>query len=56
MKKLFYMIIEPLKSFANRNFSEKFSVIYHKNKWIAYMVSLLITVVILTLAYVIPNL
>lgn len=56
MKKLFYLIIEPLKAFANRNFAEKLSTIYNKNKWIAYVLSIILTIVVLFLAYIIPNL
>ncbi len=56
IKKLFITIIEPLKSFANRNFAEKLSVFYHKNKWISYVIALLITLILLFLNYVLPNL
>ncbi len=56
MNRLIALIIEPLKTFSNRNFAERLSALYSKNKWIAYVLSLLITIVILGLAYIIPNL
>jgi len=56
IKKFFFIIIEPLKSFANRNFAEKLSVFYHKHKWISYLLAFLATIVLLVLNYVLPNL
>ena len=56
IKKFFTIIIEPLKSFANRNFAEKLSVFYHKHKWISYLLAFLATIVLLVLNYVLPNL
>ncbi len=56
IKKILTLIFEPIRAFSNRNFAEKLSIYYSKNKWIAFVLSLLITLVIFTLAYVLPNL
>jgi hypothetical protein len=56
LKKIFKLIIEPLNFLANRKFAEKTSVYFSKNKWAAYVVALVFTIIILVLMYIIPNL
>ncbi|MFH0767664.1 MAG: hypothetical protein ABH890_05910 [Bacillota bacterium] len=56
IKKVLALIFEPLRSFSNRNFAEKLSVFYHKNKWIAYVLAILLTAIMVFLAYILPNL
>jgi hypothetical protein len=55
-KKLLNIILEPLKAFANRNFAEKTAIYFSKNKWMIYVLSFLLTVLMLVLFYVVPNL
>lgn len=56
IKKLLTLIFEPLRAFSNRNFAEKLSAFYAKNKWISVFLALLITLVVVFFAYVFPNL
>jgi hypothetical protein len=56
LKKLLKLIVEPLNFLANRKLAEKTSVYFSKNKWVAYVVALAFTLIILVLMYVIPNL
>ncbi len=56
IKKLLTFIFEPLRAFSNRNFAEKLSLFYQKNKWISVFLALLITLVIVFFTYVFPNL
>jgi len=56
IKKILKLIIEPLNYLANRKFAEKTSVYFSKNKWVAYVVALAFTFIILVLMYIIPNL
>jgi hypothetical protein len=55
MKRLFTLIVEPLKFFASRNFAEKLSVYFSKNKVMTYLVAFVITVIIIFFAYILPN-
>ncbi|MDI6452155.1 hypothetical protein [Peloplasma aerotolerans] len=55
MKRIMNIFLEPLKAFANRNFAEKVSIYFSKNKWFTYVVSVIITLIILFFAYVLPN-
>ena len=52
LKKLFTLIFEPLKAFANRNLAEKIAMFFSKNKWMTYVLSVVITVIILLMFYV----
>jgi hypothetical protein len=55
-KKLLNILLEPLKAFANRNFAEKTAVYFSKNKWMIYVLSVIVTIIMLALFYVVPNL
>jgi len=55
LKKFLTLIFEPLKAFSNRNIAEKTATYFNKNKWLAYVVSIVITLAILVIKYVIPN-
>jgi len=55
MKKILTLFVEPLKFFASRNFAEKVSVYFSKNKIMTYFVSFLITAIIIFFAYILPN-
>jgi hypothetical protein len=55
-KKLLNILLEPLKAFANRNFAEKTAIYFSKNKWMVYVLSVIVTLVMLALFYVVPNL
>jgi len=52
IKKILTFIFEPLRAFANRNIAEKTSTFFSKNKWMIYVVSFLITLVVLVITYV----
>ena len=52
MKKILTLIFEPLKAFANRNLAEKISSFFFKQKWMIYVLSLIITVLILVITYI----
>ena len=56
LKKLMNIILEPLKAFANRNFAEKTAIYFSKNKWMIYVLSFIVTLIMLALFYVVPNL
>ncbi len=51
-KKILTFIFEPLKAFANRNIAEKISSFFFKNKWMIYVLSAIITLLILTITYI----
>jgi uncharacterized BrkB/YihY/UPF0761 family membrane protein len=55
MKKLLTLIFEPIKAFSNRNVAEKISQFFSKNKWLAFVVALVVTLVMFILYYVLPN-
>jgi hypothetical protein len=55
-KKLLNIILEPLKAFANRNFAEKTAIYFSKNKWMIYVLSFILTMLMLVLFYVVPHL
>jgi hypothetical protein len=55
MKRLLTLIVEPLKFFASRNFAEKVSVYFSKNKGMTYLVAFFITMIIIFFAYILPN-
>lgn len=54
-RKLLYLFLEPLKALSNRNIAERTSNFFAKNHWLAYAVSILITLIILFLHYILPN-
>lgn len=54
-KKLLNIFLEPLKAFANRNFAEKTAIYFAKNKWMIHVISVLVTLIMLALFYVVPN-
>jgi len=56
LKKFLTLVFEPLKAFSNRNIAEKTSNYFNKNKWLAYVISFLITLAIMLFKYVIPGL
>lgn len=51
-KTILTFIFEPLKAFANRNLAEKTSAYFNKNKWMIYVVSFIITLLIIVITYV----
>jgi len=53
LKKLLTLIFEPLRAFANRNLAEKTSMFFQKNKWMTYVLSVVITVIIILMFYAI---
>jgi hypothetical protein len=55
MKRLFTLIVEPLKFFASKNFAEKASVYFNKNKAMTFLVAFVITLMIIFFAYILPN-
>lgn len=52
MKKILSFFLEPIKAFSNRQVAEKTANYYHKHPWIAYVIALIITVVLILLNYV----
>jgi hypothetical protein len=52
LKKILTLIFEPLKAFANRNLAEKISMFFSKNKWMTYLLSVLITIIVVLMFYV----
>jgi hypothetical protein len=56
IKKIVTLFVQPLKFFASRNFAEKVSVYFSKNKFMLYAASLIITLVIVFLYYILPEL
>lgn len=52
LKTILTFIFEPLKAFANRNLAEKTSTFFNKNKWMIYVVSLIFTLLIIIITYV----
>jgi t-SNARE complex subunit (syntaxin) len=52
LKKILTLLFEPLKAFANRNLAEKTSAFFYKNKWMIYVVSFIITMLVLVITYV----
>lgn len=52
LKKILTLIFEPLKALANRNIAEKTSSYFNKNRWMIYVVSFLITLVVLFVTYI----
>ena len=52
LKRILTLVFEPLRAFANRNLAEKTSSFFNKNKWMIYVVSFLITLIILFITYV----
>jgi hypothetical protein len=52
IKNILTFIFEPLKAFANRNLAEKVSTYFNKNKWMIYVVSFMITILIILITYV----
>lgn len=52
LKRILTLIFEPLRAFANRNLAEKTSSFFNKNKWMIYVVSFLITLLVLFITYV----
>ena len=52
LKRILTLVFEPLRTFANRNLAEKTSSFFNKNKWMIYVVSFLITLIILFITYV----
>lgn len=51
LKKILTFIFEPLKTLSNRNIAEKTSSYFNKNKWMIYVVSFLITFIVLFVTY-----
>lgn len=49
-------IFNPLRAFANKKVAEKMYLLCNKNKWVAYALSFVITVFIIFLIYLLPNL
>lgn len=56
MKKILNLIFEPLKAISNRNFAEKLSVFYSKNRWLSFVLAFIITAIMIFLVYILPNL
>ena len=56
LKKIWTLLFEPLKAFANRNLAEKVSNYFSKNKWMTYVIALIFTLIIIFIGYTIPNL
>jgi len=56
MKKVLMLFIQPLKFFASRNFAEKTAIYFSKHRYMVYVLSLVITLLIIFLAYILPNL
>lgn len=56
MKKLLTLIFQPLKYLASRSFAEKVSIYFTKHRWMVYLVSLLITLLIVFFSYILPEL
>lgn len=52
LKKILTLIFEPLKALSNRNIAEKTSSYFNKNKWMIYVVSFLITLLVLFITYI----
>lgn len=52
IKSILTFIFEPLRAFANRNIAEKVSTYFSKNKWMIYVVSFIITLLIILITYV----
>lgn len=52
LKKILTLIFEPLKALSNRNIAEKTSSYFNKNKWMIYVVSFLITLLVLFVTYI----
>lgn len=56
IKKIILSLLEPLKALSNRSFAEKAAQFFEKQKWATYVLSFLLTTIILFLVYVLPNL
>ncbi|HAX01982.1 MAG: hypothetical protein A2Y45_02635 [Tenericutes bacterium GWC2_34_14] len=52
LKKILTLIFEPLKALSNRNLAEKTSSFFNKNRWMIYVVSFIITMLVLIITYV----
>lgn len=52
IKKILTLLFEPLKAFSNRNVAEKVSKFFMDHKWMIYVVSFLLTLLILFLTYI----
>jgi len=55
IKKILVLIFEPIRALSNRTFAEKAESFFAKNKWAIYVLSLLVTAIILFLVYFLPN-
>lgn len=55
IKRILLGIIEPLKALSNRKFAEKAAEFFEKNSWAIYVLSLIITLTIMFLTYILPN-
>jgi hypothetical protein len=55
IKRILLGIVEPLKALSNRKFAEKAAEFFEKNNWAVYVLSLLITLTVMFLVYILPN-
>lgn len=53
LKKILLYIIEPFHKFGAKGYSEKASKYLSRHTWILYIIALVITVIIVTLSYLI---
>ncbi|MDX9691717.1 MAG: hypothetical protein RBT45_04615 [Acholeplasmataceae bacterium] len=56
MKKILLLFVQPFKFFASRNFAEKTAIYFSKHRYMIYVLSLVITLFMIFLIYIIPNL
>lgn len=55
IKKILTLLFEPLKAFSNRNVAEKVSKFFIEHRWMIYVVSFLITMLILFTTYILQS-
>ena len=55
MKKVLLAIFQPLKFFAGRQFAEKVSIYFTKHKAMLYVLSFVITLAIIFIVYILPE-
>lgn len=56
LKKILLLFVQPLKFFASRNFAEKTAIYFSKHRYMIYVLSFAITLFMIFLAYILPNL
>jgi len=54
-KKIVYLFLEPLKALSNRNIAERTSNFFAKNHWLAYALSIVVTLIMVFLHYILPH-